>query len=95
MDPFFIWSYGVPLETASSRFNSASFFTYIVFVCSVVIVSISPISRLSFVLSLHHNLTYLPVQPFSAETVPEVEEDHPYISTGPSFAINPKGLLAM
>jgi hypothetical protein len=91
-----VYTYGSKLETASPRFTQpGDFFTYIVFVCTVILVSLS--TRASFFLApnpLHLILSAL-VGLFFPNEVPGNEEDYPYTSAGPSFAINPKGQLAV
>jgi Derlin-2/3 len=40
MDPYFLWTYASQLELEASRFSQpGDFFTYITFVCSVIVVS--------------------------------------------------------
>lgn len=40
MDPYFLWTYASQLELEATRFSSpGDFFTYITFVCSVILVS--------------------------------------------------------
>lgn len=40
MDPYFLWMYSSQLERESSRFSQpGEFFTYLIFVCSVILVS--------------------------------------------------------
>lgn len=85
-----VYTYGSALETSSSRFSApGDFFTYLVFVCSVILVSTFQFQRPDFLLQLRlsfyprqsilSNLTYLPAQPNLAEAVPEDEEDYPCI----------------
>ena len=40
MDPYFLWTYASQLELEATRFSQpGDFFTYITFVCSVILVS--------------------------------------------------------
>ena len=42
MDPYFLWTYSSQLELEASRFSQpGDFFTYIIFVCSVILVSLA------------------------------------------------------
>ena len=46
MDPYFLWTYASQLELEASRFSQpGDFFTYITFVCSVIMVSDVPLQR--------------------------------------------------
>lgn len=48
MDPYFLWTYSSQLELEASRFSQpGDFFTYIIFVCSVILVSFGNIFFLS------------------------------------------------
>lgn len=51
MDPYFLWTYSSQLETGASRFSSpGDFLTYIVFVCSVILVSRAFLAQAYFLL---------------------------------------------
>jgi Derlin-2/3 len=42
MDPYFLWTYASQLELEATRFSQpGDFFTYITFVCSVILVSLA------------------------------------------------------
>jgi membrane associated rhomboid family serine protease len=61
MDPYFLWTYASQLELEASRFSQpGDFFTYITFVCSVIMVSDVPLWRSTnvhnFLSSLHISL---------------------------------------
>jgi Derlin-2/3 len=59
-----VWTYSTGLELNSPRFSQpGDFFTYVVFVASVILVS-SSVELRSFFSVL--NLTYLPAQPHSS-----------------------------
>ena len=69
MDPYFLWTYASQLELEATRFSQpGDFFTYITFVCSVILVSLahSRLSRRAAAFSLHSfpffasNLPYCP-----------------------------------
>lgn len=46
MDPYFLWTYASQLELEATRFSQpGDFFTYITFVCSVIMVSDVPLMR--------------------------------------------------
>lgn len=46
MDPYFLWTYASQLELEATRFSQpGDFFTYITFVCSVIMVSDVPLLR--------------------------------------------------
>lgn len=86
MDPYFLWTYASQLELEATRFSQpGDFFTYITFVCSVIMVSDVPLLRsinahkyLFFLyLSLLHPPPLLPFQLILAETVPKWEEYYP------------------
>lgn len=91
MDPYFLWTYASQLELEATRFSQpGDFFTYITFVCSVIMVSDVPLLRsvdahifFSFLfilfLSLLHSPPLLPFQLILAETVPKWEEYYPCI----------------
>lgn len=41
LDPYFLYSYGSQLETGAARFSQpGDFFVYLVFVCSIILVSV-------------------------------------------------------
>jgi Derlin-2/3 len=70
-----VWIYSTGLELNSPRFaQPGDFFTYLIFVSSIILVGSSN-STLSTLLLPH--LAYLPAQTYLAEAVPEVEEDYP------------------
>jgi hypothetical protein len=88
MDPYFLWTYASQLELEASRFSQpGDFFTYITFVCSVIMVSDVPLLRptnahtfFSFFKSafpLQHPPPLLPFQLILAETVPKWEGYYP------------------
>ena len=89
MDPYFLWTYASQLELEATRFSQpGDFFTYITFVCSVIMVSDVPLLRSTdayffFFLTLSVSLLYspplLPFQLILAETVPKWEEYYPCI----------------
>lgn len=57
MDPYFLWTYSSQLELEASRFSQpGDFFTYITFVCSVIMVSRVHLSRY---INAHHFLSYI------------------------------------
>lgn len=84
MDPYFLWTYASQLETESSRFSQpGDFFTYITFVCSVILVSLVhrasrrvPVFTLFFCLP-QTQPPLLPFQLILAETVPKWEGNYP------------------
>lgn len=87
-----MYTYGGDLEKNSPRFNApGDFFTYIVFVATVILVSgllllPSLLSRLGlkFFVTLDYTSYYLPAQPiYLAEAVPGNEEDRPCTSCNP------------
>jgi Derlin-2/3 len=46
MDPYFLWTYSSQLELEATRFSQpGDFFTYITFVCSVIVVSCGNLSQ--------------------------------------------------
>lgn len=50
MDPYFLFTYGSSLETASAAFSQpGDFFVYLVFVAAVILVSLHLLHKLSFV----------------------------------------------
>lgn len=92
-----VYTYGSDLEKNSSRFNApGDFFTYIVFVATVILVSgllllASLLNWLGFefFVTSYYTSYYLPAQSISlAEAVPGNEEDCPCTSCNPSFAIS-------
>lgn len=101
-----VFMYGSKLEKESSRFDSASFFMYLIFVGSVIVVGYrflifySPTTlqvfqfQFCFPLLLKH-LVYLPGQSFLAVTVPRNEEDYPCISRISHLTENKRGLRAV
>jgi Derlin-2/3 len=65
LDPYFLYTYGSQLETEASRFQQpGDFFTYLVFVAVVILVS-ACCSLPHFILH-QSNLVYLPGQPHSS-----------------------------
>jgi hypothetical protein len=94
MDPYFLWTYASQLELEATRFSQpGDFFTYITFVCSVILVS-PRISRLlrhdaAFLLHflfLQKQPPLLPGQLILAETVPRWEGNYPCTVRRSSFA---------
>lgn len=88
MDPYFLWTYASQLELEASRFSQpGDFFTYITFVCSVIMVSDVPLLRsvdgaqflflFTLPFSLLHPPPLLPFQLILAETVPKWEGYYP------------------
>lgn len=56
LDPYFLYTYGSALETGAARFSQpGDFFTYLIFVCAVILVSLSRFNP-SFILHFisHH-----------------------------------------
>jgi hypothetical protein len=94
MDPYFLWTYASQLELEATRFSQpGDFFTYITFVCSVILVSLR-ISRLPGTMQLsfctffllHKQPPLLPGQLILAETVPRWEGNYPCTVRRSSFA---------
>jgi len=90
MDPYFLWTYASQLELEATRFSQpGDFFTYITFVCSVIMVSDVPLlchihahnffSFFTLSFSSLHSPPLLPFQLILAETVPKWEEYYPCI----------------
>lgn len=89
MDPYFLWTYSSQLELEASRFSQpGDFFTYITFVCSVIMVSDVPLLRSvdahnffslfrTSLFLLQHPPPLLPFQLILAETVPKWEGYYP------------------
>lgn len=95
MDPYFLWTYASQLELEATRFSQpGDFFTYVTFVCSVILVSREHLLRLikGHLLLLHtffcftHPPPLLPGQFILAVTVPRWEEYHPCTVRRSSFA---------
>jgi len=102
MDPYFLWTYSSQLELEASRFSQpGDFFTYIIFVCSVILVSLAhfPLfqARRSFLFAhtffffffffpSHKQPPLLPGQFILAATVPRWEGNHLCTVRRSSFA---------
>lgn len=83
MDPYFVFTYASNLEQTASRFSQpGDFFVYLVFVCTIIVVSSS--LRSSYIAQTSY---YLPVQYTMTVTVPGNEGDCPCTALRPSFAI--------
>ena len=88
-----VYTYGSKLERSSPKFTqSGDFFTYIVFVCSVILVG-APFIVNFFPVTPHIICPRSALLPTIA--VPGDEEDCPCTSVGPSFAIQSKGQFAV
>ena len=89
-----MYTYGSKLEVASPKFSEpGDFLVYIVFVCATILVGSRFISLAVSFFAPHIICPHSAIHPTIA--VPGDEEDYPCTSTGPSFAINPKGQLAV
>jgi hypothetical protein len=85
--------HGSKLERSSSKFTQpGDFFTYIVFVCLVILVG-APLFCQFLFLAPHIICPHSALPPTIA--VPGDEEYYPCTLAGPSFAINPKGQFAV
>jgi hypothetical protein len=86
-DTYFLYTYGSKLEVGSPRFSEpGDFFIYIIFVCTIILVSqaVKFLRTVVFHLSFQHNkkpLIICPPSLFLAEAVPGTEEDYPCTST--------------
>ena len=59
MDPYFLWTYASQLELEATRFSSpGDFFTYITFVCSVILVSFAHFPPLQARCSISFSLSF-------------------------------------
>lgn len=99
MDTYFVFQYLSQLETAHPKFNRREDLVWYLVVCGVtILVSVSWTPRLDppVLLPLCRSSIFCPFAPrvsarivhyTTAITVPEVEEDYPCTSVGPSFAI--------
>lgn len=80
-----MYTFASSLETESPRFQQpGDFFTYLVFVCAVIMVSTPTDTTLlpgRIPVFLVH-LVYLPAQSLLAEAVPGNEEDYPCVARG-------------
>lgn len=83
-DPYFLYTYGKGLETEASRFSQpGDFFTFLVFVCIIIVVGdhLSSIHSKPFPLREPRNIC--PPSQYLAEAVPGNEEDYPCIVHSP------------
>ena len=93
LDPYFVFTYASNLEQTASRFSGpGDFCIYLVFVCSIIVVSSKSLLRIlrSFFCTTSY---YLPVQYTMTVTVPGNEEDYPLHCAGVRHSQNIKGRL--
>ena len=100
LDPYFLYKYGSALETTAVRFSGpGDFFVYLVFVCTIILVSRPLISTY---IALHaaqlfpclaHKTSYIcPSSTILAVTVPGNEGDYPRAVHSPIIRIILKGV---